>query len=606
MGEAVADGRNASALAPPFRRLLLGGFTRHPGAYLAGSLFTVATNVLALAVPWCLKLAIEALQHADRRGLLRAVGGMVGASLATGLTDVLSRGVLYGTGRTVEYELRRRVFRHLLKLPPSFHRAQTRGDLMSRVTNDLGQARMLYGAGFLEVVNTVSVYASTVGAMAALDPRLTLWALAPVPLLLVVVQRAGRRIYRVSQRVQEALSDVSSFVQEHVSGIEVVKGYRLEGRREERFRRLNDRYVAVQMDLVRVRGILGPLLAAVGGVGTALVIGAGGSEVVAGRVSLGTFAAFTAYLGLLLWPTFGLGWVWNVIQRGLASLDRLGDLVEAVPSIRDLPGAESLARGPDGGVRLEGGVAVAGLTVPAAREAAGGAAVPRLDAVRIEIPPGSSLGVVGPTGSGKTTLLESLLRLLEIPEGTVYLDGRDLTRVKLADFRRRMGFVAGDPTIFSRSVADNIALGLDPPEPGRIVDAALRARIDEEVREFPRGYEALVGERGVLLSGGQRQRLAIARALAVRPRVLLLDDALSSVDAETEAGILAEIRAMAGRLTIVVVAHRPSTVAWTDRVAVLEGGRLVEWGPPAELAASGGLFARMVARERIERELARL
>ena len=556
---------------------------RSRGRHFAwGAVFLVATNLAANAMPWLMKQAVEATERGDldalwSRVLLLAAFAAVGA-----VVRVLSRVFVFNGARYIEYDLRNRLFSHLVVLPPPWYGKQATGDLMSRVTNDVTYLRLLFGPGMLNVVNTICAYAMALPLLLIIDVQLALFTLFPIPVLLALSRTVARSIQVRQRAVSDELSALSARVQESLTGMGVIKAFSLGARERASFGDRNEAYLEKSLRLVTARGLFMPLVGSIAGLGTLILLFAGGWAVATERIGLGDLVAFMGYLTMLTWPTMALGWVISSWQRGLAAIERLREVLDVQPSIADPDDPMPLPR-PDGALEVRG------LTI------GHGDREPTLTDVSLAIPAGGSLGVVGRTGCGKTTLISTLARLLDVPEGTVFLDGVDITRLTLADLRSAVALVPQDAFLFSTSLRDNIAFA--DPVPGgedreaRVVAAGRLASLDREVEAFPDGWDTVVGERGITLSGGQRQRTAIARALLADRPVLILDDALSSVDAETEQHILAGLRRAATGRTTVVVSHRLSGVAWCDQVLVLADGRVAQSGSHESLLEQGGWYA---------------
>jgi len=576
---------------------LFGYLRRYRGRYAAGGACLFVTASLAMAVPYLLKHAIDAIQRGESFGVVgQLAAAIVGLALVQGVARTFSRALIFNVGRDVEYELRSDLFAHLQRLPLSFYQAQQTGDLMSRLINDVTAIRMLLGVGVLNLVNTPIYYAYGVTIMVMLDPTLTAIALAPYPILLLLIKRVSRRLMEQTLRVQEGLADLSSAVQENISGMHVVKAYDAEAVAVHRFAQLNDAFTRHSVELARVRGRLMPLMRVASGTGTLMVLWYGGLQVINGRIGLGDLVAFIGYLNLLAWPTMALGWMLSIVQRGRAAMQRLEHLFTMPAAIADAADAAPL-------LTVRGRIEFRDVTF----------AYPRLDNghpvltnVSLTIEPGQKLALVGRTGSGKSSLVQLLPRLFEVSDGAVLLDGRDIRTLPLAQLRAAIGFVPQDPFLFSTSIRDNIAFAVDaPPE---AIDAISRraaevAGVADDIEAFPYGYDTVIGERGITLSGGQKQRLTLARAVAADPRILVLDDALSSVDTRTEHAVLQGLRrVMAGR-TSIVIAHRVSTVMDADCIAVLDDGHIVELGDHAALLARDGIYADLYRQQRLEEEI---
>jgi ATP-binding cassette subfamily B multidrug efflux pump len=568
---------------------------------LAGCLCLAATNAFSMAIPWLVKSSIDALRTlpgAVAHGIVvRDAGLIIGFAIAQALIRTWSRILIFNAGRNIEYRLRHDLYGHLTRMEPAFYRRHPTGDVMSRLTNDLGAVRMLFGPGLLNLFNTAFVYATSLWLLLRLSPQLTLWALIPYPIVLVGARLASRRMYRASRALADQLGTMSAAIQEDLAGIAVIKHYTLEPTREAGFRKLNDEYLARSLALVRARGTLMPLFAMLGGVGTLIVLWAGGREVIAGRLSVGSLVAFNGYLVLLSWPTFALGWIIGIWQRGIAAWARVRELLDAKPAIADPADVSAAEPATPGAPAVE----VNELTV-----AVDGRKL--LDGVSFALPAGATLAVVGRTGAGKTTLVDALVRLQEVAPGAVRIGGRDITRMPLAQLRGLCGYAPQDAFLFSATVAENVAFGIRDAEvdgavPERVRRAAEAAGLAPDIAVLPDGYDTLVGERGITLSGGQRQRVALARALAASPQLLILDDSLSSVDAQTEREILTRLRPILAGRTSILISHRVAAVKDADQILVLDAGRVAERGTHATLLAQGGLYASLY-REQLAAEAA--
>jgi ATP-binding cassette subfamily B protein len=583
-------------------RILLSYVGRYRVRYLVGFALLVATNLCALAIPWVIKASIEAIGRGDATARAEvALGALLIAALALaqGLVRSASRFALLGASQRIEADVRNDLFGRLVRLPPAFYQEQRTGDLMSRATNDLQSVVQLVGFGFLSLVNTAVVVAGAVAAMLRIDPWLTAVALAPAPVFVLVVKRWTARVHADALAVQEQLSRLSSKVQENLSGMAVVRAYTMEPREIEAFARLNREHLARTLRLARRQAAFSPFLGILAGLGTLFVLWFGGKAVVDGRITLGAFVAFSGYLAYLGWPILALGWVLAVVRRGLAAMERVAELLRAEPAA-DL---EPTTAG-DAGPAIVGEVTITGLTFGyggAAGDADGRGAV--LHDVSIEIPAGSCLAVVGPTGAGKSTLGVLLTRLWEPPRGTVFVDGRDVRDIPLGALRRAIGYVPQETFLFSRSLTENVALGAPGAADGRLHAVGRAAGLARDVAELPEGWATVVGERGLTVSGGQRQRVALARALWTDPRILVLDDAFASVDAETEAEILAHLRDVRRGRTTLLITHRLRAARLADRVVVLDEGRIVEQGTHDALVAHGGVYARLWRRQQLETAL---
>lgn len=560
-----------------------------------GVLCLFLTNGFALAIPWLLKEAIDHLKGPPAMSALpRYALLLVATAFLQGFFRFLARRQLVGTAREVEYELRNRLFWHLLQLPSSFFQRTKTGDLMARATQDVNIVRTLLGAGIMYSANILIVYTSTIALMASIDPSLTLYALLPSSLLFLALTHLKRRIRARFQEVQEQFTSLSSKLQENLSGIRLVKAYAVEDQEVEAFDRLNQGYVEKNLALARLEGLSQPLAGAIGGFSVVIVLWAGGQRVIEGGLTLGQLVAFNAYLAMLIWPTLAMAWIASLLEQGLVSLERIEALLNEKPSIQDGKGTAA----PE---RIEGGIEFRALRF-AYRQGDGALNGLALKDINLKIPQGAFVAIVGPTGSGKSTLVNLIPRLLEVEEGRLFIDGLDVTRIPLKTLRENIGYVPQESFLFSDTIWENIAFGLPSPQP-RVERAAEVADLVKDIETFPHGWETVVGERGITLSSGQRQRVGLARAVARDPQILILDDALSNVDAETEERILKGLReTMAGRTTLITT-HRLSAIKDADLIVVLHKGRVVEAGQHQELLSKGGLYAMLWRKQQLQREL---
>lgn len=569
--------------------------------YLVGLVLLLATNGLALTLPRLLGAAVDAMERGEPLRTIAAFAGlMVVIALLQAVVRTFSRIAMLGASRRAVYDVRRDFFAKLQRLSASFYDRHRTGDLMSRGINDLRLLRSFYGPGAMNLLNTVIVYVGVLVILVGIDPVLTAYALAPLIPLLFVIRMISARVYRRSLDVQEQLSTISSKAQENLSGIQQVRIYAQEDREISSFRALCEEFRSRNLSLARLRGLMIAVIGIVTGVETLVVLFVGGQHVIEGRIDFPAFVSFNAYLAMLAWPTIALGWIINVFQRGLGAMERVREVLDSDPDIP--PAVDEADRDADEIEPLDGDIEIRDLTFRHSG-AFGPNERPTLHDVSLRVPRGQRVALVGGVGSGKSTLVNLIARVYAVPPGTIFIGGEDLASVSTLRARASIGYVPQEAFLFSRTLRENVAFGRPDASDEDVARAVALASLDEDVAGFPEGLSTVVGERGVTLSGGQRQRATLARAALLEPRILILDDALSSVDADTEQKILHRLEnAMRGR-TAIVVTHRPAVLAQMDRIVVLEQGRIVEDDTHDNLIAARGVYAELFHRRELEERL---
>jgi ATP-binding cassette subfamily B multidrug efflux pump len=564
---------------------------KHRWGYALGTLSVLLQNGIAVLIPLLIGRAFDHLKHGvSRQQLFIDAALILGVWCGKGVFLYLTRKVVISISREIEFEMRNDLFRHLESLSYSFYQRTRTGDIMARATNDLNAVRMLLGPAIMYSANTLVFTVAALFFMVHISPMLTLYAFAPLPIVSIVVQYFGRRIHERFERIQAMFSDISARAQENFSAARVIRAYVQEDAEVANFEAANKEYINRSLKLVRLMGMLWPTLTTLLGFAIVLVLWLGGRLAIQHHMSLGNFVAFLTYMVQLTWPVIALGWVINIFQRGTASMGRIKEILQEKPEVVDLAPNRAAPV-------VRGDIEFRGLNF-----AYNGA--PVLHDVNLHIPAGSSLAIVGPTGSGKSTLVSLIPRIYDAAPGSVLLDGRPITDFPLETLRRAIGFVPQETFLFSDTVQENIAFGTDQTDGEAVRLAAQGASIAAEIEDFPEQYATMVGERGITLSGGQKQRTAIARAIIRNPRILVLDDALSSVDTHTEDKILNHLREIMQGRTTIFISHRVSTVRNADRIAVLHGGRIVELGTHDELIARNGYYTDLYNKQLLEEELA--
>ncbi|MEO5935977.1 MAG: ABC transporter ATP-binding protein [Terriglobales bacterium] len=581
---------------------------RYRRGLIYGGLSVLFTNAIWILFPQVIQRAIDDLSTGvTREKLLLYALALVAVALAKGVFQFLTRWIVIGVSRDIEYDMRNDLFQHLESLAHDYYQRTRTGDIMARTTNDLNAVRQMLGPAIMYSANTLVFTAGALIFMFGISPKLTLVAFLPLPAVSILIQYFGTRIHERFERIQATFSDISARAQENFSGARVIRAYVQEEAEIEHFATANREYIARSLKLVQLMGMLWPTLQTLLGLAVVLVLWLGGREVLAGRISVGQFVAFNTYMVQLTWPIIALGWVINIYQRGTASMARINEILTERATISDENVAPDL-KGQE--IELRGDIEFRDLTFafPEGGEASAGATRGNevLRNINLRIPAGSSLAIVGPTGSGKTTLVSLIPRILDANKGMVLIDGRPIADYPLQALRRNIGYVPQETFLFSDSIRENIAFGTASATDEQIHAAANGASIAADIEGFPEGYKTVVGERGITLSGGQKQRTAIARAIIRDPKILVLDDALSSVDTYTEERILNHLRdVMQGRTTI-LISHRVSTVRSADKIAVLHDGSIVEYGTHEELIQREGYYTDLYNKQLLEEELAQV
>ena len=575
-------------------RTLVPYLFRYRWRYAGGFTALLFRGVLAAGVPLLIGYAVDQLAAGEREAAVTAVWLLLGVAACKGIAQYAMRWILITISRDIEYDLRNDLSAHLVTLDRTFYERYRTGDLMARVTNDLAQVRSLLGPGLMYTAEIGVVMAAVLSIMAWTDWLLTLVIFAPMPLISLVVGYFGRRTHEQFQTVQQRFSGISVRVQEHLAGLRMLRAYNQGPAEVRRFAAANSDYVEASLGLIRIWRSFYPLLELLVGLTGIGLLGFGSWRVLQGEMTVGTFTMFIYFLAMLAWPMIGMGVVVNITQRGVASLGRLNELLNHRPQIADAPDALRSYEYFRGTINWQAvGVKYPNASRPAIRD------------VSLSVREGQSLAIIGPVGSGKSTLASLVPRLYDPTQGEILIEGISVRRLPLDLLRKQIGYVPQETFLFSRTIADNIRLGRPDASDEEVWEAARTSLLGTEEDNFPDGLDTLVGERGITLSGGQKQRVALARALVRDPRVVVLDDATSSLDAETEHALLARMRRATRDRTLLIVTHRVSSARLADRIAVMDAGQVVDSGSHEELLARGGLYARIHERQLIEEELAR-
>ncbi|MBI3788381.1 MAG: ABC transporter ATP-binding protein [Ignavibacteriales bacterium] len=575
--------------------------TRYKKTLVFGLLTVVGSNIFTVAQPFFLGHAIDDLKLGIESGkifggdFLKWAGLIIGFSLVSGVFTFLTRQTIIVVSRHIEFDLRNDLLEHLQKLSYSYFQNKPTGDLMAHATNDISSVRNVLGPGIMYPSDTVMTFTMVLTMMLVQDWQLTLIALIPLPLVSIIVYRLGKSIHNKFTERQEQFSLLTTRAQENLSGIRVIKSYVRENFEIDRFASLSWEYLKKNLVLAKIQSLLWPLMFLLVGFSIVLTIYFGGLQVINGQITVGTLSAFLAYLVMLIWPVIAFGWVINILQQGAASMERLMNIIETVPEIRDTEKTNATITSIEGAIEFKATTFAHKNTLR-----------PTLNNINLKIDRGMTVAMVGYTGSGKSTLVNLIPRLYDITDGELFIDGNDIRTIPLEVLRSNIGYVPQETFLFSDTLADNIRYGADSGTEEQIRQAAEISQIAKDIGEFPKGFETMIGERGITLSGGQKQRTSIARALIRQPKILILDDALSSVDTYTEEEILKRLRSFMKNRTSIIISHRISTVKDADLIVVLDKGAIVERGTHDELVAKGGIYADLHEKQLLEQELEEL
>jgi ATP-binding cassette subfamily B multidrug efflux pump len=577
-----------------YMRLLGHYLRRYWRRYLVGALCLLSTATLVMWIPWWIREAVRIIEHGGSLRDVRFYAALIGAAaLVQGIVRTYSRALIFNAGRNVEYDLRNDLFAHLQKLPLSFYHSQRTGDLMSRVINDISAVRVMLGPGILNFVNAPLYYVYALALMLSMDVRMTLAAIGPFLVLLIAARQFRGGIMKSSLAVQQQLSILSSHVQENLSGMHVVKAYSQEEFQTREFVALNEEYQAKSMELAKMRGIVTPIMQGMNALTVLIVIWYGGVRVMRGDLLVADIVAFISYLNILAWPTAAFGWMLSLVERGRAAMKRLDEVLSVEPAIAD-------SANPLPVTKLKKGLEFHNVSFAYGARKNSHAA---LEAITFSLPVGRTVGLVGRIGAGKSTAAQLVPRLFDVTSGEILLDGQDIRKLSLRELRQTLGYVPQDPFLFSTSLKRNLTFGREEVSDAELERAVKIAKLERDLEIFPQGVNTIVGERGVTLSGGQKQRATLARALVTDPPVLILDDCLSSVDAQTEAEILHGLKAIIKEKTCLIISHRISAVKEADEILVLDEGKIVERGSHDELVRRGGIYADLYQQQRLTEEL---
>ncbi|MEE9430744.1 MAG: ABC transporter ATP-binding protein [Melioribacteraceae bacterium] len=568
-------------------------FWRYKFKLLLGILFILLSNLAQVYIPILLKDSIDLLKNdISKEVLLNYALLIVGVALIGGFFRFLIRTTIIIVSREIEYDLRKDFWQHIQKLPTRFFQNNTTGNIMAHATNDINAIRMYIGPAVMYSFDTIFKFIMVIAMMLTLDPLLTLYALIPLPLMSYLVYKLSNKIHTKFLKIQEKFSEVTSKAQESFSGIRVVKSYAIEDSELKQFAKLSDEYLKRNMDKVKIQAFFMPMLFFITGVSVIIVVWLGGIKVIDGVMTLGEIVAFVAYLSLLIWPMVAFGWIANIIQQASASMKRLLNILNEKEEIKSVDASKYSNKKINGEIEFRN---VSFKYEPNLEDI--------LKNISFTVPTGSSLAIVGHTGSGKTSLINLIPRLFDTTDGDIFLDGTNIKKIPLGELRKSIGLVPQETFLFSDTLMNNIAYGLDSYTEEGITKIAKIAQLSKDVESFSDGYSTVLGERGITLSGGQKQRSSLARALAINPKILILDDSFSAVDTHTEDEILKNLKEFMKDRTSIIISHRISTVKDADQIIVLENGKIAEHGTHKELVTLNGIYADLNNKQLLEKEL---